>query len=141
MSEKDNLKTIDRYVVEIWNKGDFSGLDTLIGTNFTYHNVGMPDVTGIEAFKQLVIMYRTAFPDLHFAIEEMVVGEKAGAVRWHSTGTHLGDLMGISSTGKHTSLTGINLAHFQDGKIVEEWSRWDSLELMQQLGFIPPLGQ
>lgn len=137
MATEDIKGYIYRYVQEIWNSGNLSIVDELLAPEGVYHNVGMPDVVGIEAFKQLVTMYRTAFPDLHFTLEEVVAEGNTGVARWTSSGTHLGELMGIPPTGKHTSVSGINMSHYHEGKLVEEWSRWDTLSLMQQLGVAP----
>jgi len=45
--------------------------------------------------------------------------------------------MGIASTGKRVTFTGISIHRIADGRIIEEWQEWDSLGLMQQLGVIP----
>jgi len=39
-------------------------------------------------------------------------------------------------TGKAIKFWGINIIHFQNGKIVEEWDGFDNLPLMEQLGFM-----
>jgi predicted ester cyclase len=45
--------------------------------------------------------------------------------------------MGMPSTGKLVHVTGVNVARFVDGKIVESWFNFDMLTLLQQLGAIP----
>ncbi len=49
--------------------------------------------------------------------------------------------MGIPPTGRQATVGGINIARFAGGKIVEEWSHWDQLGLLQQLGVIPAPAQ
>jgi predicted ester cyclase len=66
-------------------------------------------------------------------------GDKV-AGRWTARGTHKGDLFGIPPTGKQGTVTGIDIYHFAGGKIEENWSNWDALGLMQQLGVIPAPG-
>jgi len=46
--------------------------------------------------------------------------------------------MGVPATGLKTTSVGINIARFEAGKIVEEWSSWDVMGLMQQLGVVQP---
>lgn len=141
MPATDIKGLIHRLVEEVWNKGNLALIDELRTPEAIFHNPGMPDVIGSEAFKQVVMMYRTAFPDLHFTIEEVIVEGNTSAARWVSGGTHHGELMGIPPTGKNTSISGIYMAHFQDGKVSEEWSRWDTLHLLQQLGVMPAQGE
>ena len=40
-------------------------------------------------------------------------------------------------TGKHITMSGLELFRLADGKIVEAWVAYDNLSLMQQLGVIP----
>ena len=141
MSTADIKGLVHRFVEEIWNRGNLELLDEFMAPDAVYHNAGMPDITGKEAFKQVVMMYRTAFPDLHFTIEEVIVEENTSATHWASTGTHQGELMGIPPTGKKISITGISMAHYRDGKMVEELARWNVLTLMEQLGVMPAQGE
>ncbi len=48
--------------------------------------------------------------------------------------------MGIPPTGKHVTITGIDINRFVGGKSVEHWAEMDALGMMQQLGVIPPPG-
>jgi predicted ester cyclase len=61
-------------------------------------------------------------------------------VRWTARGTHKGELMGIPATGKPVVVTGMDIFHISSGKVVESWTNWDALGMMQQLGVIPPMG-
>ncbi len=55
-------------------------------------------------------------------------------------GTHREEFLGIAPSGKQFSSTGIDIVRMVDGKIVEHWSSFDMLGMMQQLGAIPALG-
>ena len=59
------------------------------------------------------------------------------ATRWTATGTHKGDLFGIAPTGKQSTVTGITIDHWVDGKVAEAWVNWDTLGLLQQIGAVP----
>jgi predicted ester cyclase len=45
--------------------------------------------------------------------------------------------MGMPATDRPVRVTGVNVARFVDGKIVESWFNFDMLTLLQQLGAIP----
>jgi predicted ester cyclase len=86
-------------------------------------------------------MYLTAFPDLHFTIEDIIAEGDTVVVRQTARGTHQGDLMGIPPTGKQVSGTGITITRVVNGKAVEDWFNGDDLGLLQQLGVVPVPGQ
>ncbi|HTD64844.1 MAG TPA: ester cyclase, partial [Verrucomicrobiae bacterium] len=54
-----------------------------------------------------------------------------------ATGTNTGELNGMPATGKKSSTVGVMTTKFDDGKVVEAWSIFDTFGLMQQLGIIP----
>lgn len=49
-------------------------------------------------------------------------------------GTHNGDFLGIAPTGKTVEARGMQIARYEDGKIVERWGSSDELGLVKQLG-------
>ena len=81
--------------------------------------------------------YRTAFPDLRLTIEAQVSEGDLVVTRWKASGTHQGELFGIAPTGKQATVTGISLTRVSGGKIAEDWTNWDTLGLLQQLGAVP----
>ena len=86
-------------------------------------------------------MLRTAFPDLHFEIEELVAEGDVVAGRLTMSGTHEGPLMGTPPTGRSVRQEHMHFVRFEDGKAVEHWGVRDDLVMMQQLGLMPDPGQ
>jgi steroid delta-isomerase-like uncharacterized protein len=141
MSEQ-NKTSVRRLFDELWNKGNLPVADELMSATFTYHDPSMPDFgRGPEGEKKRVTLYRNAFPDLRMTIEDIIDEGETVVARWSSRGTHKGDLSGIAPTGKQGNLTGITIVRFAGGKMLESWSNWDALGLMQQLGVVPQLGK
>ena len=134
MSEA-NETVIYRFIGEVINDGDFSVLDELVQPNYVYRSPDQ-ELDGPEALKDLLAAYRTAFPDLNVRIDDLVNGGDKVVISVTFTGTHEGNLMGISPTGKTVKINGMILSHFQDGKIVEEWEILDMLAMFQQLGVV-----
>jgi len=126
-----------------WEVGTEGSLDTLedaiaevYAHNFILHEAD-EDIVGIEGLTQFVSMIRSAITDLRITIEDdMVEGDKV-VTRWIGQGTHQGELMGIAPTGYQVTFTGITIHRIEDTKIVEEWSNWDALGVMQQIGADP----
>ena len=72
MSTEENNAIIRRHVDEIWHKGNMEVVDELIAPNYVLRNFEGDDITGIEGFKQMATSQRTAVPDLHFTIDNMI---------------------------------------------------------------------
>ena len=66
--------------------------DELIAPSFLSHDPIGPDVHGPDGVKQCIAMYRNAFPDLQYTVEEIVTENDIVVWRWTAHGTHLGDL-------------------------------------------------
>jgi predicted ester cyclase len=59
--------------------------------------------------------------------------------RFAARGTHNGTLLGLAPTGKQVTVTGIGMSRFAGGKIMEEWTNYDVLGMLQQLGAVPQM--
>src|SRR5436190_2066921 len=70
--------------------------------------------------------------------EQIAEGDKV-ASRWTGRGTHDGDLMGVAPTGKQVTVSGLTFSRLANGKVVEEYTNWDTFGMMQQLGVVPEL--
>jgi predicted ester cyclase len=108
MSE-ENKALVRRYFEEVWDKGNLEAIDELFTADFIRHGPTATEgeVRGLEGFKALVIMYRSAFPDLRVPIEDLLAEGERVVSRWRTRGTHQGELMGIAPSGNQASVTGI----------------------------------
>lgn len=143
MPAEENKALARRFIEECWNKGNLNAVDELVSTNFVAHDPTVPgDVRGAAAFKQFISTYRTAFPDVTLTIDELLaVGNDRVLMRWTARGTHRGTLQGMPATGKQATVMGMTLSRYENGKDVEDYTSWDTLGLMQQLGAIPTTPQ
>ena len=141
MSE-GNKFVIRRSFEELWNKGNLSLADELFTPNYAHHDPSTPDFgRGPESERKRATVYRTAFPDLQLTIEDIIAEGQTVMARWSCRGTHKGDLSGIAPTGKQVTISGVSVARFTGGKMVEGWVNWDALGLMQQLGVVAELAK
>jgi steroid delta-isomerase-like uncharacterized protein len=135
----EELKAIARREVdEIFTAGDLAVVDELYAADYIGHDPTRPEpIRGPAGVKEQVSGYRTAFPDLQIAADEIVAEGDLVVTRWTATGTHEGELFGVTPTGRQVTATGISIIRVAGGKIVEDWTSWDALGLMQQLGALP----
>ena len=130
---QDNKALCRRLVNEVINQGNLATADALVGSNYIYHGPGF-ELRGLEGFKQMVTTYRTAFPDLTLTIDDIIAEGDKVVTRWTGRGTHRGDLQGIAPTGRTTTVAGILISRFADGKLVEDWEAFDEVGMLRQLG-------
>ena len=127
-----------RKLYELLNAGDIEGFGALLADDFVEHEEtpGLaPTREGVMAFFR---MYRAAFPNLRFDLEDVVAGGDKVVARARATGTHQGELMGIPPTGKDVDVQLVDIMRFNDdGLVAEHWGVVDMLAMMQQLGVVP----
>ena len=140
-SIEQNKAVIRRFYEELLSQGDLSVADELCTPDFIAHFLppGMP--SGVAGLKQLLSMYRAAFPDLESRIEDLIAQEDTVVARAVTRGTNQGEFLGNPPTGKQVAVAGIDMFRLENGKIVEQWLNRDDLGLMQQVGLMPVPGQ
>lgn len=127
MAGGDNMRIIRRYYEEAWNAFDLAVVEELVAT------VYQPG--GPEGEKRLVSGAHAAFPNIHFAIDDLLAAERESVVaRWTASGSHRGKFRGIPPTGREVTWSGITIYRLSGGQLVAGWSKSDQLGLLQQLG-------
>ena len=131
-------KAIARSIFEDgWNQDNPAVLEAYASPAFVNYTPVPGFTADFEGWKNLMFMYRTAFPDLHLQIEHLTAEGALVAVHFTASGTHQGDLMGNPPTGKKAVIQGMVLLHIENGKVVARWEVLDSMSLMAQLGLLP----
>lgn len=137
----DNKAIIRRLYEEVWNKRKVELIKEIISPS---HALQAPNISGSsmgpEAYKRQLLLFVAGYPDLEFTIEDTIAEKDKVVACWTITGTHKGDFMGVPATNKKVSVDGVTIHHLTNGKIMDSYSNWDALGMMQQLGVIPALG-
>ena len=137
---EENKALARRVIKEVWNQGNLALIDKLFAAD--YVGSAPPEhIRGAAGYRELVTKYRAAFPDLRMTIRDLLAEGDKVVIRLSWKGTHRSDLPGIPATGRQAEVTTTVVCRISGGKIVEEWTNWDALGMMQQLGVIPELGQ
>ncbi len=138
MSTEDNKLLVRRLFEEVLNQRNLGLIDEFFSPNHVEHASTGP-VHGPDGMKQYYLIYLTAFPDAHYTVEDQIAEGDKVVTRWSVRGTHTGELMGLPATGKQGTVTGIGIVRFEGGKLVEAWTEFDALGLLQQLGVVPAM--
>jgi steroid delta-isomerase-like uncharacterized protein len=133
-AEQLNVRIAQRVWDEVWHEGNFRVIDELFDPHFVRHEreQGQDQDRGQNA--QFIRRMRAAFPDLHYTVDDVIASGDKVVMRYHFEGTHLGDALGFPPTGKKAGYTGMLIQRFANGKIIEQWTEWNSLSLFEQLG-------
>jgi steroid delta-isomerase-like uncharacterized protein len=136
----ENKKISRRLAEEVISQGKTDLIDELVADDYVGYDIANPEpLRGREGVVEQMTTYRSAFSDLKITIHEQIAEGDRVVTRWRGTGTHTGDLMGMTPTGKQTTVEGVTIDRIKDGKIVESYDYWDTLGLLQQLGAIPEM--
>ena len=140
MSTEQNKALIRRLFEEGLNQNQPSVFDELIAPSFVIYDAPPGMEHGPEGFRQVVALFRTAFPDLHVTFEAEFAESDVVIHRGYVAGTHQGEFQGIPPTGKQVKMKTLDIWRVANGKAVENWVQMDILGLMQQLGTVPAPG-
>jgi len=124
-----------RVFTEIYGQGKISLVDELYSDDFVDDSPG--GGKGRDLIKDAVKAFHAAMPDLRIEIEDVFATEDKVVLRYTAHGTQTGAYGDIPATGKKASVRGITIFLVANGKIKSEWTEYDRLGLMRQLGVIP----
>jgi steroid delta-isomerase-like uncharacterized protein len=140
MSTNQNKATVRRFFEEVINEGSLDVADEIFAPAFGgqgFGGLGGHSSPGPENAKRAARVFRAAFPDIHFTVNELIAEGDKVVVRVTFRGTHRGEYMGIPATGKSVQVSGVEMARLANGLIVEEvWHFMDEVGLLQQLGVL-----
>ena len=140
----EHLKSLTRESFErMFNSGDLEYVDASLAPNAVDHQE--PTGTDFAAhLKHVVTTLRTAFPDLHFAIHDMLCEGDLVACRSTMTGTHqgplrMGPMAGLPVGGRAVDVPHMHFFRYDDqARMTDLWHVWDTLLLARQLGAPAP---
>ena len=137
MSTEENKAIIRRMTEEFYNQGNVESADQFFADSYVHHDPASPHVRDRDGLKAALRAFLTGCPDLHITIDQLLAEGDMVTKRWTYHATQSGDLSGLPPTGKHITMSGLELFRLERGTIVECWLAYDNLSLLQQLGVIP----
>jgi steroid delta-isomerase-like uncharacterized protein len=135
----DTASVARSYFEELTNKRNLDFVDELFTPDIAFYDPAIlpgGQAMGLDAVRKFFSRFFTAFPDLHFEINDFFSVDDKAAIRFTWTGTHHATFIGIHLTGHHVVVPGIDIFHIADGKIAEVRVAFDRAELIEQLGGI-----
>ena len=119
----------------IFNHGKFEVAYEIYANDFVNH--GVTRDIGLKEDQEAARGWRAAFPDLRMKVDKALVDGEFVTALWSGEGTNTGEGNGLPATGMKLKGRGITIWRISGGKIREEWSEFDQMRIMQQLGLLP----
>jgi steroid delta-isomerase-like uncharacterized protein len=140
MSESQNIAVIARFIEEVINQGRLEVADQIVEEDFAELDPLPGQRQGREGLKEVIAMLRSAFPDMHWVIDETIASGDKVVTRFTWTGTHRGNFMGIPATGRPVKVKGVVIDRLAAGKMSDSRILMDNVAMLQQLGVMPAPG-
>lgn len=135
MSVGQNVASIRRLIDVGFSQGDLSVVDELVSPDCVEHQRGSQP--GAQGLKDTIMTLRGWCSDFQLTIEDLVAEGDMVWIRNRARGTNNGSIMGQPPTGRSIDIDVIDIARFENGKLIEHWGVPDQLGLMEQLGLVP----
>jgi hypothetical protein len=145
---ESNKDLCRRFIQKIFNEGELSLLGDFMSPHVANHELadsfgegGPTEGHNIEWMADLIFLYRHAFPDLRFDIEDQIAEGDRVVTCLRMRGTQQNALMTIVPSGRKVDIAGIRVDRIAGGRIVESWAHLDTLGMLRQLDALPPLNR
>jgi steroid delta-isomerase-like uncharacterized protein len=132
---EENRATASRILLERMGQGRFEIDAEIYGPGFVAHGFGRNFTLAEDQASGRAL--RAAFPDLAVRVERTAAEGELVAVHWSATGTNSVAGAMFPGNGRRVTIDGMSFFRFAGGRIVEEWSTYDNLSVMRQLGLLP----
>jgi hypothetical protein len=138
MTREQHVRLVESFLERMWNTPDPAAPAELLTDPFL--NLGRSRRPADMA--RIVDLWRAGFPDLHVAVDDVLVEDDRVAARLTLRGTHIGDFSHptigtIAATGRAVTVTQSHTFRIAGNRISEHDAVRDDLDLLRQLGALP----
>jgi steroid delta-isomerase-like uncharacterized protein len=134
--QERNKQTARSFFEDVLDQGRFDKYAESHAKDFVAH--GRDHDYTLEEDMAAAKEERKALPDMRMRANQILADRDLVSVYWSVSGTNTQAGMGFPATGKTVKIDGMTLFRFREGKICEEWSVWDMLSVLRQLGLYSP---
>jgi ketosteroid isomerase-like protein len=130
MSVMRSDREVARTALErVCSRADFGLAPDCYAEDFVDHVNGL-QFRGLEGVRRSTALYQALFDELRIEVVDQLAEGDRVASRWVMRG---------SNRGREVELTGITISRLRDGRIVEDWTATDGIDLLRGLGVVRTL--
>jgi len=126
-----------RQFYRVLNTGDLSLVERVLAPNWADHPLNPGQGPGRDGFGPVVQAFRTAFPDLHVTVEDLIGARDKVVARLTARGTHQGTFLGVPPTGQRVEFRATDIHRAAHGLIVETWHIEDFFSFLVKVKAFP----
>jgi steroid delta-isomerase-like uncharacterized protein len=131
-SQQDKNKAIARRVLEeILSQGKFQVADEIYAKDFVNH--GLHRNVDLQVDQAAARWEKKHLPDLKITVDLMVAEGDLVTVMWTLHGANSVPIGSLPATGVRIEERGITVWRIVDGKIRDEWTSFDQLNIVRQI--------
>lgn len=120
---------LQQWYDDVWNKDDADSIAKLMHKDIIIHGLDPAGSSkGVEHFQTFYANFKKSFPFTQITVEHLVSNDEIATAYCH--------VHAKSSSGKDVNFSGLSVARFSNGKLIEAWNNFDFLKMYQQLGHI-----
>jgi len=116
-----NKEIVRRFYKDVYVDWNMAVADAVLSPRFVSHDWPQDGPTGPRAFRDYYSAIRSAVPDAHYVVDDLIAEGDKVVVRWRLLGTHHRAFNGIPPTGAAITLRGIAVYRLEGGKLMERW--------------------
>lgn len=139
-----DLTAIVEQAHRCWNNGDLAGYLAMYDPSMRLHGYApepMDKLATIRFYENVwLALGIEGKPNPSLEMHEAIANGDLFACRYTMQGIHRGDFLGVPATGRSYRISGITMARFSSGRVIERWSATDIISLLTQLGLVTPPG-
>ncbi|KTD10805.1 SnoaL-like polyketide cyclase [Legionella gratiana] len=126
-------KTVRRVFDEMWNQQKVALAEELFSPKTSIH-FSYDQVANLQDFKDALLQWYRAFPDLQHHIDDLILSGDKVVTRWHGRGTHCNEFSGIPATGISVFYSGITIFRLDHNQqITEAWVYSDLNDMINKM--------
>lgn len=127
-------------LVAAWNSHDVEQVARFYTPEYEGIDVAQPAPHyGMDGLQRNFRAILTAFPDVHFEVEQVLIQGANAALVWLARGTHQGSFLEIPPTYRQVAVRGVTLLTVENAKVCRAQYIWDLAGLLRAIGLLPRL--
>lgn len=128
--EEQNKTAFRRLIDEVYNKGNMAVFDEIIAQNAVLHD-NEKTANSVGMVKRQIRMAAGMYRNMQITIDDMIAEGDMVAMRTTFHGIY-------KRNGKKITFPSLTLSRFKDGKMIEAWRMYDTLNIFKQMGISSP---
>ncbi len=137
-----DIKALARKTIEeLFDRGHASFLADVSELSYIGHEPTSERSVSLHDAKKIARSFREGFPDLRCDVLDAITEGDIVTCRWTMSGTHRGTFLGFAPTGRHVEFEGISEMRFHGLRVAEQWTHYDVLGLLHQIGVLPTIAE